>query len=227
MQNEPFVSNIFIATRQDIIIPNADHYNNKAKELFDKGLPQEAILLYNKAVRLGGGMHVHFHWLGGLLYLLLFKAYKENNLSEEASKALEHAIFLDHSLNANINIKQYLGALNLEEILISHHSPYYAANSKHLVFSYNSEQVLELLKSLVYQDKYDELLQSLRDIAKLASEQHLHYHIECSKIYFNRGLCFLAINEKELAINDFNIALEFDKKNPNNTIYKSYIQATQ
>jgi len=227
MQNEPFVSNIFIATRQDIIIPNADHYNNKAKELFDKGLPQEAILLYNKAVRLGGGMHVYFHWLGGLLYLLLFKAYKENNLSEEASKALEHAIFLDHSLNANIDIIQYLRALNLEEILISHHSPYYAADSKHLVFSYNCQERIEGLLSLVYQDKNDELLQKLTSITRLASEQHLHYHIECSKIYFNRGLCFLDINERELAINDFNIALEFDKKNPNNAIYKSHIQAMQ
>jgi tetratricopeptide (TPR) repeat protein len=227
MQNEPFVSNIFITTKQDITMPNADYYNNKAKELFDNGLPQEAILLYNKAVRLGGGMHVHFHWLGGLLYLLLFKAYKEHNFNDEANKALEHAIFLDHSLTANIDIRQYLEALNLEEVLISHKSPYYTANSQHLVFSYNCQERIEGLLSLVYQDKNDELLQKLTSITKLASEQHLHYHIECSKIYFNRGLCFLAINERELAINDFNIALEFDKKNPNNSIYKSYIDRVE
>ncbi len=208
-------------------IYNIDDCNNLAIQHYLKGDIDNALLLFNSAVKLGAGMHVYLHYCGALLFACLAAVYDLAGDIVSSNKAKEHAIFLDHWIPLqNVNLVDFISSAEPLKACISKNLDFFTQGSQHLIFDYNFTKIYADLLNTMQTKSPQDFLNKAIDITRVASEQHFHYHRECSKIYHNRALCFLKKGQRELALNDITIALDFDKNNPLNHLFRDLLSYT-
>ena len=200
---------------------NLDGYNSLAIQSCLKGDVKAALALFSKAIKLGTGMHVYLHYCGALLFACLAASYDLVGDAENKAKAKEHAVFLDHWIPLqSTNLMDFIVSTDPLRACISKNLDFFVERSQHVIFDYKFEGLYADMLKTLQNDAPQDCLNKALHLTHLASEQHFYYHQECSKIYYNRALCFFANGDAELALNDITIALDFDKKNPLNQMFR-------
>jgi hypothetical protein len=177
-----------------------------SKELHDGRLaPPQRFVIASKCVRLCEKFHSYFHFEQSYFHLLLAKRTK-------SKQALEEAIIQDP---LNREAIHYLEKPDKEFIGMPYKRDF-RNFLDFLEFAIGDTAVNVPYPQGSYWDMYEKYLVSndIKDLHKtieIISAAHKTYHMNAAKIYYNRHLCFLEMDNEILAKNDLIKARNLDK----------------
>ena len=189
------------------------HFGNESynidvmsKELYDGRLafPQRLVIA-TKCVNLCEKFHSYFHFEQSYFHLLLGKQMN-------SKKAFEDAIIQDP---LNNEARHYLERVGIEFTGIPYQRDF-KNFSDFLSFAIGDTAINAPYPQQSYWDFYNKYITKwdVKDLEKTIeaiSVAHKSYHMNAAKIYYNRHLCFLQMDNKILAKNDLVKAMNLDK----------------
>lgn len=192
---------------------NSKHFGNESNniDILSKGLhdlrlaPPQKLVIATKCVNLCEKFHSYFHFEQSYFYLLLGKQTKSN-------KAFEDALTQDP---LNREAIHYLEKPEKEFIGMP-----YKRDFRHfldfLEFALGDTAINSPYPQGSYWDMYERYLVSndIKDLHKTIETiafAHKAYHVNAAKLYYNRHLCFLKMDNEILAKNDLVKARNLDK----------------